>query len=133
MNLRVLHMDCTKHASSSRFQQHSTKSFDGNSFTRFLQSIGILMQNLNEIVLNHIIISQSILFDFSKLKMIRHLDLSGSTELTTLPNSFSQLLQLQHLTLRDCSNLSIPVDILGEISTLEHIDIKGCTQFLHFP
>eukprot|EP00253_Pinus_taeda_P021250 PITA_21250 len=133
LGLLVLHMDCTKHASSSTFQQHSTKSFAGNSFSRFVRSIGTLMQNLTEIVLHHVIDARSLPFDFSELKMLRHLDLSGSSNLTTLPDSFSELSQLQHLALRDCTNLSIPVDSLGEISTLEHIDFKGCAQLEHLP
>jgi hypothetical protein len=130
-------------SSSAQPVHHSTKSFDGNisttlqdvmpSFFRFLQSIGTLMKNFHKIVLKNVIVPQSLPIDCSELKNLRHLDLSGSTNLTTLPNSFSQLLQLQHLALRYCINLSIPMDILGEISTLEHIDFQGCAQLIHLP
>lgn len=102
------------------------------SFYRFLGYIGTQLKYLNKIVLKNIPFVQSLPIDFSNLKCLRHLDLTGLTHLTELPTSLT-LSPLQHLVLRDCKNLSIPVDILGEISTLEFIDFKGCVQLELLP
>jgi Leucine-rich repeat (LRR) protein len=81
--------------------------------------------NLNKIKFKNITDVQSFSVDFSHLTHLRHLDLSGCTNLIKLPNSFSKLLRLQYLSLRDCKNLSIPRYILGEISTLMYVDFSG--------
>lgn len=139
--LRELNVDP---GTSNRCQHvdHSMESSDQNitstyerlmpSFYCFLGYIGTQLKYLNKIVLKNIPFVQSLPIDFSNLKCLRHLDLTGLTHLTELPTSLT-LSPLQHLVLRGCKNLSIPVDFLGEISTLEFIDFKGCVQLELLP
>lgn len=102
------------------------------SFSRFLERTGTLMTNLNKMVLRKIPL-ELLPIDFSDLSSLRHLDISGCSNLTHLPESFSKLLHLEYLALRDCKHLSIPTHILGEISTLQYIDFKGCVKLAHLP
>lgn len=112
--------------------------------SRFNNMVNIINNciNLNKLELKNNIDVQSFSFDLRSLRMpldcsnianLRHLDLSGCTNLIKLPDSFSKLLFLQYLTLRDCQNLSFPTDMLGEISTLEYVDFSGCAQLVQLP
>lgn len=100
---------------------------------RFVEWIGTSMIHLQKIVLKNIKFLQTLPANLGNLANLRHLDLSGCTNLNELPNSFSQLLRLQFLSLQDCMYLSIPEDILGQISTLEHVDFQGCSNLADLP
>lgn len=84
-------------------------------------------------MLKNIKFLQTLPENLGDLENLRHLDLSGCTNLNELPNSFSQLLRLQFLALQDCMHLSITEDILGQISTLEHVDFEGCCKLVDLP
>lgn len=113
----------------------SSSNQQGNmpSIFRFLGWMGTFLTNLTKIQLTNLKFLRTLPIDFSELKILRHLDLSGCIHLTRLPNSFPQLLQLQYLALRNCKSLSIPEDIMGEMSTLEYVDFQGCAHLIQLP
>jgi len=100
--------------------------------SRFIVSIGTSL--MNKIVLKNIESLETLPNDFSDLKNLIHLDLSGCSNLTNLPKDFRKLIHLQYLALRDCSHLDIPKDILGEnIFSLQYVNFKGCAQLEILP
>jgi Leucine-rich repeat (LRR) protein len=109
------------------------EGFTASYFFRFLEWIGTSIKVPSKIVLKNITFLQSLPIAFRELKNLRHLDLSGCSNLTQMPNSFSELMHLQYLVLRDCIKLSIPIDILGNMSSLEYVDFKGCSKLKYLP
>ncbi|XP_059076889.1 disease resistance protein TAO1-like [Cryptomeria japonica] len=69
---------------------------------------------------------------FEQVRNLRHVDLSGCSDLEVLPDSFTEeLFQLQYLALRDCRKLVL--QDLGKISTLEYLDFQGCSMLREMP
>ncbi|XP_059077647.1 TMV resistance protein N-like isoform X2 [Cryptomeria japonica] len=89
-------------------------------------------KNLGKMVLRNIPGLKTLPIKFEEVRNLRHVDLSGCTDLEVLPDSFTEeLLQLEYLALRDCRNLVF--QDLGKISTLEYLDFQGCSMLWELP
>ncbi|XP_059076410.1 disease resistance protein RPP2B-like [Cryptomeria japonica] len=89
-------------------------------------------KNLVKLILQNIEDMMTLPFKFEEVRNLRHVDLSGCTNLKVLPDCFTEeLLQLQYLALRDCRNLILRN--LGKISTLEYLDCEGCSMLNELP
>ncbi|KAH9303671.1 hypothetical protein KI387_008075 [Taxus chinensis] len=89
------------------------------------------LKSLVKIVLKNIKGMPSLPIKFEESRNLRHVDLSGCSDLKELPHSFTELLQLQYLALRDCNKLLLRD--LGKISTLEYLDFGGCYLLKQLP
>ncbi|KAH9303673.1 hypothetical protein KI387_008077 [Taxus chinensis] len=89
------------------------------------------LKSLVKIVLKNIKGMPSLPIKFEESRNLRHVDLSGCSDLEELPHSFTELLQLQYLALRDCNKLLLRD--LGKISTLEYLDFGGCYSLKQLP
>ncbi|XP_057814699.2 disease resistance protein RUN1 isoform X2 [Cryptomeria japonica] len=103
-------------------------------FGRWFQAwLGKLnFKNMVKLVLQYIQGLKTLPIKFEEVRNLRHLDLSGCSDLEALPDSFTQeLLQLQYLALTDCRKLILRS--LGKISTLEYLDYEGCSMLIELP
>ncbi|XP_059077646.1 disease resistance protein Roq1-like isoform X1 [Cryptomeria japonica] len=121
----------TKHASTSE-TSHSLQrpTNPGQWFQAWLGKLNF--KNLGKMVLRNIPGLKTLPIKFEEVRNLRHVDLSGCTDLEVLPDSFTEeLLQLEYLALRDCRNLVF--QDLGKISTLEYLDFQGCSMLWELP
>ncbi|GLJ24536.1 hypothetical protein SUGI_0468790 [Cryptomeria japonica] len=89
-------------------------------------------KSLGKIVLQNIQGLKTLPIKFEEVSNLRHVDLSGCTDLEVLPDSFTQeLSQLQYLALSYCRKLILRS--LGKISTLEYLDCEGCSMLNKLP
>jgi hypothetical protein len=68
-----------------------------------------------------------------QLSALRHLDISGCSQLSSLPESIGQLSALQSLDLSWLSQLSSLPESIGQLSTLQHLDLSGCSRLSSLP
>lgn len=62
-----------------------------------------------------------------------HLNLSGCSSLTALPDSFETLLNLHHINLSSCSGLVNLPQSFGKLIKLQHVDLSGCFGLQELP
>ncbi|GLJ27722.1 hypothetical protein SUGI_0544070 [Cryptomeria japonica] len=145
--LRALEVTCTKDLESvstaGRSTAVSTKHGSASGTSHLLQppiNLGPWFQawlgklnfrTLGKIVLQNIRGLQRLPV-FEEARNLRHVDLSGCSDLEVLPDSITEeLLQLQYLALRGCRKLLL--QDLGKICKLEYVDFQGCSMLRKMP
>jgi len=111
-----------------RFWQNGSSIFRNwkrQTLFQYLESRVTGMETLTNLELKNITSLRSLPIDFSRLRNLTQLDLSGCVNLTALP-SLSNLVNLEFLNINGCSNLEI-LNVEG-LTSLKEIKAEACSN-----